>query len=290
MRPDPVRFDPAARALKNSVLQGAAGRRPADALARGVEAAGQVGASASEFLRVRRDPAEVAVRRRRAAVRRVNIWGAGVVVGGAAGIAVAVDVVHSGLDASVVFSLVLVVALFLWCVLGLVRSVTELRSRSRVVAALPAPQPARRPVAAPIRGEMARLDSYSDGLRQLLSMLSRQSGAAELRRDVTGAADGAERSLRRQAQDYTGLHKALAGAPQAARPGLQRTADDLAGRISGGVDEFGRLVTAATGAVSASAALEVAPTGLQEPTDRLQALAIGMREIVEHVRPGGPAV
>lgn len=284
-----MRLNPAARVLRNSVLKGATGRRPADALARGVEAAGQVGASANEFLRVRRDPSEVAVRRRRAAVRRVNIWGAGVVGGAAAGIAVAFDVAHNGLNPTVVFSLLLVAALVIWCVAGLVRSGVELRSRSRVVASLPAPQPARRPVAGPIRGEIARLDSYSDGLRQLLSLLSRHSGAGELQRDVTTSADGAERSLRRQAQDYTGMRKALAGAPPAARPGLQRTADDLAGRIREGVDEFGRLVTAATSAVTATAQLDALPTGLQEPTDRLQALAIGMREIAEHARPGSPA-
>src|ERR1700712_2675794 len=94
-----MRVNPTARALGNSVLKGAAGKRPADALSRGVETAALVSSSASEFLRVRRDPAEVAIRRRRAAVRRSNIWAAGVVVGAAGGAALTVGLVHAGVTA-----------------------------------------------------------------------------------------------------------------------------------------------------------------------------------------------
>lgn len=285
MRPKPV-----AKALRNSVLRGAAGNRPAAAMARGVEAAGVVGASASEFLRVRRDPAEVAYRRRRAAVRRTNIWGAGAAVSAATGAALAVGVVHDGLTASTVFTLVLILALLIWCVTGLIRSVVDLRARSRAVALIPPPQPARRPVAGPIRGEIARLDAFSDGLRQLLSMLpgDRDTQSLPLRRDVIGAADSAEKLLRQQAQEYTGIRKTAAGAPPDAVPALTRTADALAERITAGVEQYGRLVAAATATVAASSELTAAATDLDGPTERLEALALGMREITRYSRPGGP--
>lgn len=285
-----MRAKPVAKALRNSVLKGAAGNRPAAAMARGVDAANVVGASAAEFLRVRRDPAEVAHRRRRAAVRRSNIWGAGVAVGVAGGAAVTVGVLQDGLTASAVFSLVLIVALVIWCALGLIRSLVELRARSRAVALIPPPQPSRRPVAAPIRAEIARLDAFSDGLRQLVSMLPRDSDvpSVPIRRDVVGAADTAEQLLRQQAQEYTGIRKTAAGAPPDAVPALTRTADALAGRITNGVEQYGRLVAAATATVAASSELTAAATDLDGPTERLEALAIGMREIALHARPGGP--
>jgi hypothetical protein len=285
-----MRAKPVAKALRNSVLKGAAGNRPAAAMARGVDAANVVGASAAEFLRVRRDPAEVAHRRRRAAVRRSNIWGAGVAVGAASGAAVTVGVVQDGLTASTVFTLVLIVALLIWCVAGLIRSLVELRARNRAVALIPPPQPARRPVAAPIRAEIARLDAFSDGLRQLVSMLPRDGDvpSVPIRRDVVGAADSAEQLLRQQAQEYTGIRKTAAGAPPDAVPALTRTADALAGRITSGVEQYGRLVAAATATVAASSELTAAATDLDGPTERLEALAIGMREIALHARPGGP--
>src|ERR1700712_489283 len=285
-----MRVNPTARALTNSVLKGAAGKGPAVALSRGVETAAMVSSSATEFLRVRRDPAEVAIRRRRAALRRSNIWGAGVLVGAAGGAALTVGMVHAGVSASAVFSLVLVAALLAWCLLGLVRSLTDLRRRSRAVAALPPPQPSRRPVASQIRVEIGRLDSYSDGLRQLVSMLPVGGGpdASSLRRDVIVSADGAERLLRQQAQEYTGIRKTSAGAPAGAHAGLESTAAGLAERIRVGVAQYGSLVAAATETIAASAHLDRALVDLQEPTERMEALAMGMREIAAHARPGGP--
>jgi hypothetical protein len=284
-----MRVNPTVKALQNSVLKGAAGKRPAEALSRSVETAAMVSSSAAEFLRVRRDPAEVAIRRRRAAVRRRNIWGAGVVVGVAGGAALTVGIVHGGVTASAIFSLVLVTALVTWCIVGLVKAAADLRRRNRAVAALPPPQPARRPVATPIRADIARLDSYSDGLRQLVSMLPAGSPEAlSLRRDVIVSADGAELLLRRQAQEYTGVRKTSAGAPAGARPGLDSTAAGLAERIRTGVAQYGSLVAAATETIVATAHLDRTLVDLREPTERLQALAMGMREIAEHARPGGP--
>jgi hypothetical protein len=282
-----MHINPMARVLKNSVLKGAAGRNAAGALNRGVEVAGQVGASASEFLRVRRDPAEVARRRRRAAVRRSNIWGAGSAIGIAAGAALTVNVVDHGVTASSVFSLVLVVALIVWCLLGLARSATDLRLRNRAVKALPPPQPARRTVAPQIRSDVGRLDLFSDGLRDLLSMLpiDAADGLSTVRLDVIASADEAERLLRRQAQEYTLLRKTAGSAPRQARPALDGTAASMAGQIHAGVLQYGQLVAAATDTVAASAALQAAVADLQPATDRLRALAMGMREIAEHARP-----
>lgn len=284
-------MNPMARVLKNSVLKGAAGRNAAGALTRGVEVAGQVGASASEFLRVRRDPAEVARRRRRAAIRRTNIWGAGTAIGAAAGAALTVDLVSHGVTATVVFSLILVAALIVWCVLGLVRSTSDLRMRSRAVRTLPPPQPARRTVSSRIRTDVGRLDMFSDGLRDLLSMLpfDASSGLSTVRLDVIASADEAERLLRRQAQEYTVLRRTTGGAPRDARPALESTAASLAGQIHSGVLHYGQLVAAATDAVAASAELQAAVADLQPATDRLRALAMGMREIAEHARPNRSA-
>jgi len=106
---------------------------------------------------------------------------------------------------------------------------------------------------------------------------------------VIGSADGAERLLRQQAQEYTGIRKTSVGAPSGARPGLDTTADALAARIRAGVAQYGCLVAAATETIAASAHLDRSLVDLREPTERLQALAMGMREIAAHARPGGPA-
>lgn len=282
-----MRINPVGKVLKNSVLKGAAGRNAAGALNRGVEVAGQVGASASEFLRVRRDPAEVARRRHRAAVRRSNIWGAGSAIGIAAGAALAVDVARSGVTASAVFSVVLVAALIVWCVLGFIRSITDLRLRNRAVKALPPPQPARRTVSPQIRSDVGRLDMFSDGLRDLLSMLpiDAAGGLSTVRLEVIVSADEAELLLRRQAQEYTLLRKTSGGAPHDARPALDVAASSLAGQIHTGVLHYGQLIAAATDTVAASAELHAAVADVQPATDRLRALAMGMREIAEHAHP-----
>lgn len=272
----------AARVLRNSVLRGAAGRPAAAALTRGVQVAGQVGASANEFLRVRRDPAEVAVRRRRAAIRRVKIWGAGAGVGLAAGAALAVTAVADGLAVTAVFTMILVLALVIWCVVGLFRASADLRRRTRELAALPPPQPPRRAVTAALKVEIGRLDSYSDGLRKLTALLPADSAVTDLRTGVLTCADEAERVLRRQAERCTQVYSALHGAPATARAALQHSADEVAGTIRSGVAEYGRLVAAATETVAASGQLDAALTPLTEPTERLRALALGMREITVH--------
>lgn len=281
-----MRINPMARVLRNSVAKGAAGSNAAGALNRGVEVAGQVGASATEFLRVRRDPAEVARRRRRAAIRRTNIWGAGTVISAAAGAAQVVGVSHAA-TVPRVFLLLVVAALIIWCVLGLVRSAHDLRLRSRAVRSLPPPQPPRRSVSPQIRTDVGRLDLFSDGLRDLLSMLPVEAagGLPTVRLEVIASADEAERLLRRQAQEYTLLRKTSGGAPGDARAALEGAAVSLAGQIHAGVLQYGQLVAAATDTVAASAELHAAVAHLEPATDRLHALAMGMREIADHARP-----
>jgi len=279
-----MRINPVGRVIKNSVLKGAAGQRAADALTRGIKVAGQVGASTSEFLRVRRDPTEAAIRRKRAARRRFTLWGIGSALGIAAGAALTVNVVHGGFNVSLVLSITLTGALLIWCLLGLVRSGTDLRRRSAILATMPPPQPARRLVASAIRSEVNRLDRYSDGLRDLIWILPAPVRSS-LSTEVIGCADEAERLLRRQAQEFTVLHESARGAPASARPTLKTTADALSGRIHEGVERFGQLVAAATDTVAASTELSSAIAELQPATDRLSALAIGMREIAEQARP-----
>ena len=64
--------------------------------------------------------------------------------------------------------MVFLVAMLIWCIVGVIRASVDLRARNRVIAALPAVSPARPAVAGEIRPEMARFDGYSDGLRQLV--------------------------------------------------------------------------------------------------------------------------
>ena len=281
-----MRFNPAARALRNSVLRGAAGSGAAQLMSRGVEAAGQVGAGAGEFLRVRRDPAEIARRRRQAAIRRRNLWGAGVVVGVAGGAALTVGALGSGFTASAVFALILVLAIIGWCTAGLARAVKDLRKRTRVVAGMPPPQPARQVVTGPVRAEIARLDKYSDRLRELVAVLPIDGGpaVADLRRDVVSAADQAERQLRRQAQEFTSVRRTARTGSVGDRTALGGSADELASRITTGVQEYGALVAAATDAVAAWTQLDHTLAELQGPNDRLTALAMGMREIAAQHR------
>ncbi len=282
----------------------------APALAKGFEVASTVNASSREFMRVRRDAAEIAARRRRAAVRRRGLWTAATVVGLAGAAGVAVTIAQDGLTATATATAVLVLALLIWAVTGLVRAVAVLRRSSRVVAALPPPQPGRPAVAPGIRSEIARLNDYSDGLRSLVSAsaagsVSGRSTAppgplAVQLRDVVMAADQAERQLRQLAQDYTGLARTGTRAPGAS---AASTAGLLAGEIGAGVAHYGQLVEATAAVTSAAAALQAgapsttvvpapdrkaigggaagqSPTGeLQEQIERLRALALGLREL-----------
>ena len=275
------------------------------AVAHGVDLAGQVSATAAEMLRARRDPAVVARTKRRVAQRRVRAWSAGAIGSGAATAGGAVSIAESGVAAGPVVVMVVLIAVLIWCIVGVVKAGVDLRARKRVVDALPPPAPTRPAVAGEIRPEMNRLDGYSDGLRQLVAMIGiveDDAGVRELRDEILAAADASEARLRRQAMDLTGLLRAKRSAPTEAARQLDATADLLRRRIREGVAGYGELVSAASEAVAASRNLADQtgrPAGelrggpaqpgtggslhpeLERPTDQLRALAAGMRELTQ---------
>ena len=277
-----------------------------DTVAQGIELATMVGATATEALRTRRDPATVARRRQRSAKRRVRGWTAGAVVSGAAAAGGVVVIAGSGVTSSAAVLMVIVLALLVWTVAGVVRSVADLRARNRIVAALPAPSPPRRPVAGRIRPEMARLDGYSDGLRHLVGMIGivdDDTGDRALRDEILLAADTTEARLRRQAADLTGVLRARRNAPRDTAVQLDGTADLLQRQITEGVAAYGHLVAAASEAAAASSSLAertsrpgvaAQPAAsqpalnagsihaeLEQPIDQLRSLAAGMRELTD---------
>jgi hypothetical protein len=279
-----------------------------DAVAQGVELATMVGATATEALRSRRDPAVVARKRQRTAKRRVRVWTATAVGSGAATAGGVAVIASSGFTSGPVVLLVIFVALLVWSMAGVVRSVSDLRARNRIVAALPAPSPPRGPVSGRIRPEMARLDGYSDGLRRLVGMVGivdDDAGVRELRDEILAAADSTEARLRRQAADLTGVLRARRNAPRETATQLDATADLLQRQIREGVAAYGHLVSAASEAANASssladraahpgisapsnAAVPVLTRGasaphaeLEQPIDQLRALAAGMRELTD---------
>src|SRR6478609_3003166 len=93
------------------------------AVANGVDLAGQLGAAAAEMLRVRRDPAVIAQKKRRAARRRVRAWSFGVVGSGGATAVVAVVALPGNVSAGAVLALIFLTALLVYCIVGVVRSV-----------------------------------------------------------------------------------------------------------------------------------------------------------------------
>jgi hypothetical protein len=272
-------------------------------VAQGVELVTAVGATAAEAMRARRDPAVVAGKKVRAARRRAQAWTAGAIVSGAVAATGTVTVIEEGLEAGAVGAMIFLVALFLWCVVGVVRAVVDLRARKKVLAALPAAAPQRPVVAGEIRPEMARLDGYSDGLRHLVGMIGiveQDPGVRALRDEILDAADTSEARLRKQAMDLTGLLRARRSAPPAARVQLDGTVEVLRAQIHDGVAGYGELVSAASEAVAASRQLAdqagrpstapsaVGPLGpgtlhpeLEQPIDQLRSLAAGMRELTQ---------
>ncbi|MET0862853.1 MAG: hypothetical protein ABWZ98_00830, partial [Nakamurella sp.] len=200
------------------------------AVAQGVELAGQVGATAAEVMRTRREPAVVAQRKRRAARRRVRAWSAGGVVSAGVTAGGVVSVAQSGVGVGIAVILVVAIAALIWCIVGLVGAVSDLRARNRIIAALPPAAPARSAVASQIRPAMSRLDGYSDGLRQLIGMVGLvrdDPGMRGLRDEILSAADASEARLRQQARDLTGMTKARRTSPSASAAQLDATIAEL---------------------------------------------------------------
>jgi hypothetical protein len=271
----------------------------ARAVGRSAEVVNQVSATAAEVMRSRRDPAVVAEKKRRAAKRRITAWSAGAVVAGAITATGAAAVIEGDNSPGAIGGMILLIAILIWCIVGVIRASVDLRSRNRAIATLPPPSMARPPVAGEIRGEMARLDGYADGLRHLVGMIGIVDDASVrvLRGEIVSAADASEARLRNQAVALTGLLKARRSAPPEAAKQLDATAGVLTRQIHDGVANYGQLVSAASEAVAASTTLaEQSDQGrsggvsltksganryaeLDHSIDQLRALAAGMREL-----------
>jgi hypothetical protein len=255
---------------------------------RSADLVNQVTVTAAEYLRNRRDAGVIAEKRRKAARRRLTVWLIIAVVALALTMTAVTDMVRDGVTGGGVGALVIFAGLLTWGTVNSVQAGRDLARRSKVVRELPPPQPKRPAVAAPIRDDMAKLDGYSDGLRQLVGLIGvaqDDAGLRAMRDDILTAADDAETRLRAQATDFTGLVRTRASAPAAARPGIERTAADLQRQINAGVNAYGDLVSAASETVAASRALSAgaprvsADEALAGHADQLRALAAGMREI-----------
>jgi len=281
------------------------------AVEQGLDLAAQVGATAAEAVRSRRDPAAVARRRQRAARRRVRSWSAAsaaTVLGGAGVVAIA-----GGVSTGVIIALVVLAVVLTFCVARALRAAADLRARTRVVHALPPPSPRRGAVVAELRPVMARLDGYSDGLRRLVGMIGLvgdDSTVRALRGEVISSADATEQRLRARAADLSDVIRARRRAAADVGGELDVTIASMRGEIDDGVRDYGRLVTAANEAVHATRALAQGPQSasaigvdpqrperavlpdpvlgpeparvapeLGEPIDQLRALAAGMREL-----------
>lgn len=262
---------------------------------RGMDLVGQASGTAAEIIRNRRDPAVVAQRRRQAARRRVTAWSVGALLP-AAFVAYAITQLASGVGPSDVAMLVVFAGLLVWCLVGTARAAVDLRRRTAIARSLPAPQPRRPAVAAAVRPEIRLLDGYSDGLRQLVSMIGAENTAGaddsirSLRDDIIATADAAESRIRVQAAELTALSRSRTAAPAQAVRGIDDAAAGLVGSIRAGVQQYGALVTAASETAAASRDLARAIPGrdgaMDETIDRLRALAAGMRELTGE-RPSG---
>jgi hypothetical protein len=274
------------------------------AMDRGLDMVTTVTDTAAEAMRKRRDPAYVAERRRVAARRRLTAWSlAGLAMLGV-GASGAVDLAQGDPTVTSVGATVLVAGLFVYCVAGTVQAGRDLRRRALEARLLPPPGPDRRAVTGALRPLIARLDAYSDALRQSVGMIGiaaaphsvrgSSAGASlvgvaagatsdavqQLRNETLASADAAEIRLRSKAAEYTALMRG-GGASE-----LVQVRARLEQELRDGVDEYGRLVAAASDAAGASQGLGHAAlagrTELAELTDRLAALADGMREITGH--------
>jgi hypothetical protein len=267
-----------------------------NAVDRGLDVVTSVKDTAAEVMRKRRDPAHVAERRRVAARRRLTAWSlAGLVLLGA-GVNGAVDLAGGDGTVTSIGALVLIAGLFVYCVISGVQAARDLRRRSRAARMLPPPGPERRAVTGTIRPLITRLDAYSDALRQSVGMIGIASAAPvqkaamddavqQLRNETLASADAAETRLRSRAAEYS----ALVRGGTVPGPEMTGVRARLERELRDGVDEYGRLVAAASDAAGASQVLGeaalVGRTDLAELTDRLSALAHGMREITG--QPGG---
>lgn len=282
------------RLIKTSMAVARAGNL-GDTANRGVDLLMQARDTAAEMIRSRRDPAAVARRRYVAARRRLAMWSVITILAAAGTAGVTMSVLDGGATTGSVAGLVLLSGLLIYSLVATAQAAVHHRRRLAVVRALPAPQPRRRAVAAAVRPEMTRLDGYSDALRLAVgSLCSSQPGQPAdamraLRDETFAAADAAETRLREKAAEWTALTRASSSPEDV---DVARMREQLVAEITSGVAEYGRLVVAASDAAAARRDLvastsvgTAAGQGIGEITERLTALAHGMRELT-HGRAG----
>lgn len=232
----------------------------------GLDLAAQVGTTASEAMRARREPAQVARRRQRAARRRLRSWSAATVVtvaGGAGLVAIG-----GGLSTPIIVALLFLSLILALCVVRGVRAAGDLRLRKRAVAALPPPSPRRAAVVGELRPAMSRLDGYSDGLRRLVVMIGlvEDDEVLAVRAEVIAAADATEQRLRDRAGEASTLIRARRRAAADVGRNLDGTVTAMRQEIEDGVAAYGRLVAAANEAAHATRTLAQGGSGLPAPS------------------------
>ena len=253
----------------------------------------QATATAAEVMRTRRAPLAVAQRRRAAARRRVTAWSIVAIVLLALALEVVVDMARTSVDGASVAAAVFFAGLMVWCLVGVIRAARDLAGRTRLLRALPVSQPSRQPVAGIIRPQMDRLGRYSDSLRELIGMVGivdDDGTVRAVRDDTLHAADAAERHLRARAVDLSAMVRSAQSPAEKAAIAAARTA--LVAEISAGVDQYGRLVAATAQAAAASQEYSAVPgpvDPLVDATDRMTALASGMRDLRPSPRASGPS-
>jgi hypothetical protein len=241
----------------------------------------QASSVAGEMMRVRREPAVIAMRRVRSAKRRLSLWGIGGAIP-AGGVVVELLKGAVAFSSAEILRTVLYIVLLVVCLAGVARAAIDVRRRTAIMRALPPPAPTRTVVSPRIRPLITQLGEYSDSLRQLAGMTGLDPGsvlARELRLDIVASADAAERTLRKHAAEFTNLDQAAGKTPADARAGLLSAADRLAGQIKEGVAEYGAYVTAVSHIVVAGRSLRADSSELTERTEQLRGLAMGMREL-----------
>ena len=135
---------------------------------------------------------------------------------------------------------------------------------------LPAPGSVARP-------PMQRLREAEQTLNAALAELT-SAGAGASAAEARATADAAAAELRRGGQRLVAVESAMRYAPPAEQSELKSDVDRLRAELDEGVSSYGGVVAAAGRAVAASGAGEQRHL-LQDATDRLAGLAVGMREV-----------
>ena len=171
---------------------------------------------------------------------------------------------EDGASAGAVGALFLLIAVLVWCIVGVVRAAIDLRQRTRVVrstaAAAAGPAGGRR--RDPRRDAPARrVFRRAAAAVGMIGVVEDADAAGAARRDpaLRRRCGGAAAARTRRASPWCCARGGPRGPTRRAQ--LDATADHLRREIVAGVDGYGELVSAASDAVSASRALSAGSAG-----------------------------